>query len=128
MRKLLFTLTAAATAVSLLAGPGNAWGRNALLVPVEVAAACAAHVGVGQPMVLDYQLVDGYFRLVQVRPGLGVTEAQSNVINACIANYAGYDVEKVNPIFGKERYVVRFNRCRSGVLVGGDSYCVKEPG
>ena len=127
MRKLLFTLTAAATAVTILSSQASAWGRNTLLVPVEVTAACAARAGAGQPMILDYPQVDGYFRLVQVRPGLGVTDEQSNVINACIAHYAGYPVEKVKPLFGKERFVVRYNRCKSGVLVGGDSYCVKDP-
>ncbi len=124
MQKLLFSVVSAC----LLATQAAAWERHPMLVPLEVAGACAAKVGASQPMLLDYPVVDGAFSLVQVRPGYGVTETQSVHINACIAHYAGFPVDRVRSLGGKETLVVRFNRCRTGVLVGGDSYCVKNAG
>ena len=125
MRKLLYTLAAAATAAGLFVTDASAWGRNSMLVPLEVAGACAAKAGATQPMRLSSKLVDGYFRLVQVEPGLGVTPEQSNRTNVCIAHYAGLPIEKVTTIGGKTTFVVRYNRCHT-VLVGGDDYCVKD--
>ncbi len=126
MRKLLFSILAAATATTLVTAPASAHGRlNPMLVPLEVAGACAARAGATKPMRLSYRTVDGYFRLVQVDPGLGVTAEQSNRTNVCIAQYAGLPIEEVKTIGGKTTFVVRYNRCHT-VLVGGDDYCIKD--